>query len=339
MSKKRIWLLISGLILIITPFFINIYSIYRLISLAIGIILIDVYLATNQKINIFLLLYLPILLIIFTYSIDYIKTYTLNLKPIYVLENKINSDVSLYNSLFYRIYKCGNNYVFDNEYQKDFVCDTQLIQNIDVNKFLNSAADSYKKYHHDFIKVTGKISKISGTSSVELKEYTVKDNSINGYVNFIDTHKLVAKLNDVNLTGYKIYDYITVVGLLDSYDKDSGTLTLINAKLEANNLYDDYEMQIIEGECSNSIKEYTDNLYTKCVSNVYLDYKIDKYELSYAIKDGKVILDSILAQGEKELKDGKILYKLPKFNILSCNREQNIILSQNEKVDYTLCDE
>ena len=82
MERKRLTLVILSLLFIVAPFFINIYSIYKLLSLLLGIILLDVSFAMSKKVNIFLIIYLPILLLIFTYSIDYIKTYTLNVSPI-----------------------------------------------------------------------------------------------------------------------------------------------------------------------------------------------------------------------------------------------------------------
>lgn len=340
MNKKRLILLLISLLFIIIPFFINIYSIYKLLSVILGIILLDVFLATSKKTNIFLLIYLPILLLIFTYSIDYIKTYTLEMSPIFIWKNKINDKVSLYNSLFYRIYKCDDQYIFDNEYQKGFACDTKLIANIDVNKLLNEPEKSYHKYHNDFIKVTGKISKISGKSSIELREYTTKDGVVNGYVEFNNNSRLVVNVNDNILTNYKIYDYITVVGLVDSFNKRDNTLTLINTKVEENNLYDEYVYQVIEANnCDNLLKEYSDTFYVKCLNNIYLDYKIDKYELSYALKDGKITYDDIIKDAMVKNKGNYKLYNLEKFKIIECNKDKKILLNNNELEDYSWCEE
>lgn len=340
MEKKKLFLLIIGILLIVVPFFLNFYSIYKLILVLIGIIIVDIYYATKKKVNIFLIIYLPLILLILTYSVDYIKSYTLNLSPIFVLENKVNEHVSLYNSVFYRIYKCDNEFIFDNEYKKSFACNPNLITDMDINRVLRDPKESYKLYKNDFIKITGKISKISGNSQIELKEYTNKDSSVNGYVQFNKNSNLIIKLNDVNLTNYKIYDYITVVGLLKSYDKKTNTLTLTDAKLEEKNLYSEYHMEVIESaKCENTIKEYADKIYTKCISNIYLDYGVDKYELSYALKDGKITFDDLLSKASKEIKENKIIYELDKFNVISCNREKNIILSKDEKKDYSLCDE
>ena len=340
MKKTKMILIILSLLLMIVPFFINVYSIYKLLSVCIGIILFDISFIFNKKANIFLLFYLPILLIIFTYSIDYIKLYTLDLKPIFVFENKINENVSIYNSLLYRVYKCGNDNYFDNNYKKNFMCDAKLIDEISINKLLNEPKDSYKTYKGSFIKVVGKISKINGVSSIELQSYTLVEGKYNGYVKFNETSKLVINLNKVDTSKYKIYDYITVVGLVDSYDKKKDTIYLKDTSLEEIELYKDYDIQVIESNnCDNSKKEYIDNYYLQCIENIYLDYKLDKYELSYALKDKKITIEKFLEKSNLEKKDDYVIYEFEKFNILSCSKDNNIIMNKNIKIDYKICEE
>ena len=338
MKNKKLIFLIIGIILIIIPLCLNFYSIYKLLSLCLGIILIDIGVFFNKKKSIFMMIYLPILILIFTYALDYMKTYTLNISPVYILENKINDKISIYNSLFYRIYKCDNKYIFDNDYQKDFMCKSEMLDNIDINKLLNEPHESYKKYHNDFIKVTGKISKINGISSIELKEYSNSD-SLNGYVKFNDTKKLTINIKNVNITKYKIYDYITVVGLLKDF-KNNNELVLTNTKIEENNLYEKYDLQVLEtNNCNKELKEYTDNIYTYCLDNIFLNYEIDKYELSYAIKDKKITLNDLIKDIESVIESDNKLYKLDKFNILICQNDKNILLNKKEKLDYSLCEE
>ncbi len=347
MEKKKLILLILGLLLIIIPFFINIYSYLKLVILLLGIILIDLSFlqvkkkkTKHYKINLFLLIYIPIILLIFTYALDYIKTYTFNLSPIYIKENKINAQVSLYDSLFYRIYKCDNNYIFDNNYERNFACKTDLIANIDINKILTEPLESYKEYKHDFIKVTGKISRIIGNSKIEMQGYTLTDNNLNGYVKFNETSKLTINLKNEDLTKYKIYDYLTVVGYVDSIDKKTNEINLTKVVIEDNNLYANYTFEVIaKKECDNTLNAYSDNYYTKCLENIYIDYGIDKYELSYALKDGKITLEDIIKKASIEEKEEIKVYNLDKFKILSCSKDKNILLDKNEKLDYSLCAE
>lgn len=337
--KKKVFLVIFSIILIIVPFFINVYSIYRLISVCLGITLLDISLITVKKTRIFLLIYLPILLLIITYSIDYMKTYILDLRPIFVIKNKINNNVTIYNSLFYRIYKCEEDEYFDNNYEKNFMCKTDLIEKIDINVLLNDPKISFKEHKNDFIKVVGKISKISGTSSIEMQAYTEVEDKLNGYVKFNETSKLIINLDGLDISNYKIYDYITLVGLLDSYDKKTDTLSLTDIKIEENNLYSEYDIHVIESSnCTKELKEYVNNYYLYCLENIYLDYKVDKYELSYALKDKKITMDELLKDTSVEEIDNIKVYKNEKFNILSCNKNKNIIINKNEKIDYSLCE-
>lgn len=337
--KKKVFLIIFSIVLIIVPFFINVYSIYRLISVCLGITLLDISLITVKKPRIFLLIYLPILLLIFTYSIDYMKTYILDLRPIFVIKNKINNNVTIYNSLFYRIYKCGEDEYFDNNYEKNFMCKTNLIEETDINILLNDPKISFKEHKNDFIKVVGKISKISGTSSIEMQAYTEVEDKLNGYVKFNETSKLIINLDGLDISNYKIYDYITLVGLLDSYDKKTNTLSLTDIKIEENNLYSEYDIHVIESSsCTKELKEYVNNYYLYCLENIYLDYKVDKYELSYALKDKKITMDELLKDTLVEEIDNIKVYKNEKFNILSCNENKNIIINKNEKIDYSLCE-
>ena len=56
LKKRLIWLLGLGLTLVIVPFIINVYSIFRLISLIIGIILIMIIFCLKKKRSIFLII-------------------------------------------------------------------------------------------------------------------------------------------------------------------------------------------------------------------------------------------------------------------------------------------
>ncbi len=338
MKNKKIIILIVSLILIIVPFFINVFTILKLISLVLGIMLLDVYFIMRKKMNLFWLIYLPILLLVFTYSLDYIKTYVFDVSPIYILENKINKDVSIYNSLFYRIYKCKDEYIFDNEYQMNFACDTNLMDDMDINTILAEPRATYQKYSHKFIKVTGKISKIIGKSKIEMQEYTTSDKDVNGYVKFNDASKLVIYLNEEELKNYKIYDYITVVGLLDNFKKSNEELTLINTKVEDNDLYSHYTLEVIESNaCDNSLKEYTDNFYTVCIDDVFVNYDVGNYELDYVLKDGKFTFADLIKDGQVRKENNYNVYELDKFNILACNNK-NILLKKDLEIDYSLCD-
>lgn len=339
MKKKKLVFLIIGMFLIIVPFFINVYTIYKLIFLCLGISLIDIYFALKSKPNIFLLFYLPILLLVFTYALDYFKTYTFKLSPIYVLENKINNDISIYNSLLYRVYKCENEYIFDNNYEKSFMCNTNSLKEMDINIVLSDLAETYQNHHGNFIKVTGKISKITGTNNILLESYTNADIPLNGYVKFDKNSHLKIILNGDDISNKYIYDYITVVGLLKDYNKSDNELILTDIKIEDRDLYSSYKVQVIEND-NKELKEYMDNFYTYKIENIYLDYGVDKYELSYAIKDKRITFADFTNDSVKETINNSTVYKMEKLNILKCN-DKKIILTNSDtnmkKLEKSYC--
>jgi len=340
MGRKNIVLIITGFILISIPFFINYYSVYKLISIISGIILIEINFIIQKNRNIFAIICLPIILILITYGVDYFNNYVFNIKSIYVLENKINDNVSIYNSLFYRVFKCDNKYIIDHQYKSSFLCNGDLLDNIDINKLLGEPKESYKKNKNKFIKVTGKVSQINGTSSLYLQAYFKNADDLNGYVKFNETSKLIINLNGVDISSYRIYDYITVVGYLNNFKEENQELFLIDTKIDNNYLYDKYDIQVIESnKCNNEIIKYIDNLYTYCIDNIYLDYKVDKYELSYAFKDKKISYKDLINNAERKILEDIELYKLEKFNILSCNGKKYILVNKHTKLDYSLCKE
>ena len=90
-----------------------------------------------------------------------------------------------------------------------------------LTKSLKSKLSSvYPEYKNKFVRVHGKISKISGNESIELASYTSSEESLNGYVNFNLDYTLNVKSNEI-LSSYRIYDYIDVIGRVDSYKNNN----------------------------------------------------------------------------------------------------------------------
>ena len=334
--KRKILFTIS-LILIILPFFINIYSLLRMVSLLCGIMLFSYLLINNKKLNIFIFIY-TLLIFISTYSIDYMLSCLYNRVPIYSIEIKSNKYVSTYNSFLYRVYNCNDLNIFDNNYKKDYACSTTLLDDTDINKVLTEPEEYFKKYKNKFVKITGKISKINGNSSIILKSYTLDENNIlNGYVIFNDTSSLEINIKNIDISHYKIYDYITVVG--EIYKLDNKNIYIKNIIIDEKDIYNDYKLSVIEPKECDTLVEYTEDYYTYCLANIYVDYKVDKYELSYALKDKKITFDNLKKNYLKlEEKDNMDLYILENFNILVCNDKKTIFVKKDTKDVYNLCE-
>lgn len=342
MKKRLIVLLGLGLTLMIVPFLINIYSIFRIISLMLGIILIIVSLCLKKKRNIFYIILVPLIMLVFSYGIDTLLFYTLKRVPVFSYAIKSSEKVKTYNSFFYRVFDCNGKLTLDYGYTKNYVCSNDYLDPININAFMQDAEESFKKYHHKFVHIYGKISKITGNENIELASFTRSDDMLNGYVNFNLDNILVVN-TDENLSKYRIYDYIDVYGKVSEYK--NGKIILTNTKLVASNIYNTYSFEIItndDNKISNLVKEQ--NYYYYGITSVNVKYDGDNiYELSYLLTDGRFDLEKLVKNAEFEvLKDAEDVevakkYKLEKFNLVECTNNKKIIVNSKNKIDSDIC--
>lgn len=342
MKKRLIVLLGLGLTLMIVPFLINIYSIFRIISLMLGIILITVSLCLKKKRNIFYIILVPLIMLVFSYGIDTLLFYTLKRVPVFSYAIKSSEKVKTYNSFFYRVFDCNGELTLDYGYTKNYVCSNEYLDPININGFMQDAEESFKKYHHKFVHIYGKISKITGNENIELASFTRSDDMLNGYVNFNLDNILVVN-TDENLSKYRIYDYIDVYGKVSEYK--NGKIILTNTKLVASNIYNTYSFEIItndDNKISNLVKEQ--NYYYYGITSVNVKYDGDNiYELSYLLTDGRFDLEKLVKNAEFEvLKDAEDVevakkYKLEKFNLVECTNNKKIIVNSKNKIDSDIC--
>lgn len=341
MNKKIVlsFIIIETLFIII-PFFFNTYSIFRLICVLLGILLITISLVLKENKNIYLIFIIPLILIGLTYSLDIFLYIKFSRLPIYIYEIKSNDQVSTYNSFFYRIYNCNNDLILDYGYEKKYACANDLLKEIDINAFLSNPLESYQKYKNKFVKIYGKISKISGREKMELDAFEIVDNSLNGYVNFHNDYKVSVVL-DEDLSTYRIYDYVSVVGRVDKYE--NGTITLKDAYTIPSNIYEKF---IYEVELSDStqITNLIDNYYLYGIKTLNIKYAENAiYELSYLIADGKITIDDIIGNsGGEILKDenDNIIakkYELNDFNVLVCENSNYIFVNKKINIDNNFC--
>lgn len=341
MNKKIVLsFIIIGTLFIIIPFFFNTYSIFRLICVLLGILLITISLVLKENKNIYLIFIIPLILIGLTYSLDIFLYIKFSRLPIYIYEIKSNDQVSTYNSFFYRIYNCNNDLILDYGYEKKYACANGLLKEIDINAFLSNPLESYQKYKNKFVKIYGKISKISGRENMELDAFEIVDNSLNGYVNFHNDYKVSVVL-DEDLSTYRIYDYVSVVGRVDKYE--NGTITLKDAYTIPSNIYEKF---IYEVELSDStqITNLIDNYYLYGIKTLNIKYAENAiYELSYLIADGKITIDDIIGNsGGEILKDenDNIIakkYELNDFNVLVCENSNYIFVNKKINIDKNFC--
>lgn len=343
MKKRLIVLLGLGLTLMIVPFLINIYSIFRIISLVLGIILITVSLCLKKKRNIFYIILVPLIMLVFSYGIDTLLFYTLRRVPVFSYAIKSSDKMRTYNSFFYRVFDCNGNLTLDYGYTKNYVCSNDCLDAININSFMQDAEESFKKYHHKFVHIYGKISKITGNENIELASFTQGDDTLNGYVNFNLNNILIVN-TDENLSKYRIYDYVDVYGKVTSIN--DGKITLTNTKLVASNIYDTYSFEIIasdDNKLTNLVKEKDYYYYGLNTINVKYDGN-NIYELSYLLTDDRFKLDDLIKDKEYEIfkneEDVEVAkkYKLEKFDLLECSNGKKIVANSRSKANQSICD-
>ena len=335
MKKRLIVLLGLGLTLMIVPFLINIYSIFRIISLVLGIILITVSLCLKKKRNIFYIILVPLIMLVFSYGIDTLLFYTLKRVPVFSYAIKSSDKMRTYNSFFYRVYDCNWNLTLDYRYTKNYDCSNDCLDAININSFMQDAEESFKKYHHKFVHIYGKISKITGNENIELASFTESNNTLNGYVNFNLNNILIVNTEE-NLSKYRIYDYVDVYGKVTSIN--DGKITLTNTKLVASDIYDTYSFKL-----TNLVKEK--DYYYYGLNTINVKYDGDNiYELSYLLTDDRFKFDDLIQDKEYEVfkndEDVEIAkkYKLEKFDLLECSNGKKIVANSKSKANQSICD-
>lgn len=343
MKKRLIVLLGLGLTLMIVPFLINIYSIFRIISLVLGIILITVSLCLKKKRNIFYIILVPLIMLVFSYGIDTLLFYTLKRVPVFSYAIKSSDKMRTYNSFFYRVFDCNGNLTLDYGYTKNYVCSNDCLDAININSFMQDAEESFKKYHHKFVHIYGKISKITGNENIELASFTESNNTLNGYVNFNLNNILIVNTEE-NLSKYRIYDYVDVYGKVTSIN--DGKITLTNTKLVASNIYDTYSFEIIasdDNKLTNLVKEK--KYYYYGLNTINVKYDGDNiYELSYLLTDDRFKFDDLIKGKEYEVfkneEDVEVAkkYKLEKFDLLECSNGKKIVANSKSKANQSICD-
>lgn len=341
--KKRIIILLGlGLTFMIVPFLLNTYSILRIISILLGTILITLSLCLKKKKNIFMKILIPIFLLAICYGVDTLLFYSFKRVPVFSYQIKSSTKMKTYNSFFYRVYDCNKDLVVDYGYQKSFMCESNTLDTININTFLQDSKESFKKYHHKFVKISGKISKITGNESLELSAYSETSDILNGYVNFNLNNTVVVETNE-DLSMYHIYDYVEVIGLVDKINDN--TITLKDTLLIPSNIYNEYSYEVIYNEDGLEDLNIDKNYYYYNINSINIVYN-DKniYELSYLFLDEKLKYEDIILNKEysilKDEEDIEVakVYKLDKFNILECSMGKTIFVDNKAKLTVDMCE-
>ena len=341
MKKRCIVLFCFSILLIIIPFMFNLYSIYRLVSIMIGILLLSLSASLNKNNHVIMIFVLPLLAFAISYGIDILLFYTFKRIPIYIYEVVSSDRVSNYNSFFYRIYKCNKDLYMDYGYNKEYLCNINDLEIVDINELLLNPEDSYTKYKNKFIRVHGKISKIVNLDRINLSLWNKDEVSINGNVDFNFNYNLIVPIKE-DLNELRIYEEIDVVGRISKLNGDS--LYMRDVKLIPSDVYNTWSYEIV----LNNDKEYKniiDNYYYYGISELNIKYSDELiYELSYLINDKKMSVDDLIkdkyVSNLYKDEDSNVIgeeYLLDKFKVLRCSNNVVVLSNLKNKLSITSC--
>lgn len=345
LNKKGLLKIIAILFLIIA-FVYNHYSFLRIFLIFCSLFLI-IYGINKKEIVKNILIILGSLILF--YGVDFLSVKYLHRIPIFSYEKISSNKVATYNSLFYRVYNCNNNLIYDEFYKKNYQCDDDLPEE-HINSLLSHVVSNYHEYHNKFVNVNGKISEISGTNSLSMQTFEVTEQSINGQVNFGNNLKLII-LNHGNLEkieDLKIYDTIQVIGRITNIKKKNQITEIYmkDAKIISRNSFDSYELKaVINKTCDDNLKlisktdEY--NYYTNCLNSIFVNYdEENRYELSYVLTDKRMSYETLIANKEKSENDNVELFSFNDFNLIKCKNSNNIIIgSKSLNLDTNYCEQ
>ncbi len=334
MKNKRIIFKVLGITLIFFPFILKKYSLYRIISLILGILIFTKELFIKKdKLKLKMLSFFLIIFIIL-YSLDYFLVTHFKYLPIFSIEIKSSNNMSTYDSIFYRLYNCQNEITIDNFYKMNYICQNNL-EIKEINSFLNNIENNYKKYKYKFITIKGKISEIVGNDYISLQSYEQNVNLVE-QITFDKNLSLKIENNNDNLKfygKYEIYDEIIVTGKL--VKKENKHLIIHDAKIEMINNYEEFNLNVIENkQCEQNIKKLTTindyNYYTNCIDKIYIKYKEDiVYDLIFTLETNKITFDKLIKNSIKKENEIQELYQLPNYSILKCKYSNNILIGSS----------
>ena len=333
MKKTKIILGILGIIAIIISFVLNFYFV-RLFLMLLGITLITIALSLKTKHIILEVILSVVFFISLTYGIDYLLVKMFNKLPVYSIMLASSDKVIAYNSVFYRVYACGDKYTLDNKYALGYVCNNDDIPTVSINKFLENPNESYKNNLHKFVHLEGKITTIIGVSQIALNAYENGNNNLNGYVEFNENKIVYIDNLNIDPKDYYIYDIIEVIGEVATYQNNDGKeeIHLSNAILIESDIYKDHEL-VVNNIYNDKLVKDEDKIYYLGIEGIY--YKYDEnniYALSYLLKDKRETIDNLIKGKEMtKIGDDKV-YNLIDYQILELKKDNTIFV----RSDYEL---
>ena len=352
--KLNFILIILSIILLIISFIINKSTVIRPIFWIIAISLLGLNIFYNNKLKITTIIIVILLFFGGSIILDGILSVTFKRIPVFAYNIITSGNTKVYNAIGIRIWQCDKNdyknIIVDPFYKDGYMCDSENIDVLDSNSFLNSIVSNYSEYKNKYIKIKGKISKKTGQNYIEMQPYEVKSITVNGYVTFADniTLRILFKNNSKELDDFDIYDEITVLGIIKNLEmEDNKYIVYMNESEVISNInLKEFNISVTESNSCNTDKKLifsneTNNVYNYCLEEMIVSYPDNnKYEIAHALSSNKLNISDLLIDPVDTInneKENMIIYRFESYSALVCNNKDIILGKKDMSFDDMVC--
>ncbi len=350
MRYKRIIYLFVGILLLVTSYLLVSNNYLKFILLIMSLFCLLQVVINKNKLVTFMSF---IGVIILTVALDFVLVSSTDIMPLYSIKYSVGNNVDVYERFNNRVWDCNSNKVIDNEINESFMCSNIELEGNDSNVIVHDLIKSFDDFEYHYLRIDGKVNRISSNTQIDLRTYVEVDETLNGYVEFSEDLIYRFNFNDENslLDKYYAYDYISIIGQLESvsYIDNQTILNFVNSKIIESDLYDNYELvvtskEVCEDDENNTllISDDEKDIYNYCLDSVVVRYNEEiVYDLSYLLQLDKIKIEEVLDKNmELEYVNDNVLYDFDDFRIIKCVGEEKssyIIGSNSLTLEDMVC--
>lgn len=332
----NIFILLICALLPAISIFISKATVIRPILWISAIILLSISIKIRSKLSLIKTMILALVFFGVSIVADGIVVYTFKRIPVFSYNIVSNENSIVYTSIGMKVWQCDKKnpkeLIVDPFYNNGYMCNPEDITSIDSNAFLNAVIENHSEYHNKYVKITGKISRKAGQNAIEMRPYSTKEITMNGYVEFADNITLrIIFNNEKLLDDYDVYDEITVVGVIKNIENNANKyiVYMYDSKVVSSINLNEYTITITSSKkCTTEPKQIfsdeTNNIYTYCIEDAVISYPENKYELPQALSSNKISIDDIYngsEETEKSETDESIIYRFEEYSVLVCDQK------------------
>ena len=264
-------------------------------------------------------------------STDYLVVCVFKKVPIFAYNIVTNGDTTVYNALGYRVWKCSDTDTLkvDPLYKLGYYCSISNMKSEDINNLLPVLISDFAEYQDTYVKLTGKVTKVSDNHSIIMATYTEDDNGIT----YDDSTKINVNFNipSKSISDLNANETITIAGKVDKLTTEDGNniIRLIDSSIVSSVEVDNsaYNFSVDDNIYCKYDKELwfetSDNIYYKsCINDLNITLNNNQYNLMNAIKNNNITLKDLESEASGYLtnsKDSSIIYTYDNFKLLICD--------------------